>query len=145
MAVEPGTVERTPGGIGAGILANRCGAPRQHRNTLVFLAADREAMEGMKQETRRFMAWKFVVRDQEALNLDAHQRREAAEGEKASDQHVRVRFDEAWRWLLVPSQPVADGSVGDLEWETTQAAGNGVSVVVRASRRMRESEHLIVR
>ena len=131
-------------GVAADILANHGGAPRQHRNTLVFLAADREAMEDMKQETRRFLAWKSVVRDQEALNLDAHQRREAAEGEKASDQNVRVRFDEAWRWLLVPSQPVADGSVGDLEWETTQATGNGVSVVARASRRMRASEHLIV-
>ena len=131
--------------VAADILANRGGAPRQHRNTLVFLAADREAMEGMKQETRRFLAWKSVVRDQEALNLDAHQRREAAEGEKASDQNVRVRFDEAWRWLLVPSQPVADGSVGDLEWEAIQATGNGVSVVARASRRMRASEHLIVR
>ena len=127
------------------ILANRGAAPRQHRNALVFLAADREATSGLKQEVRRFLAWKSVVRDHEALNLDAHQRREAADGEKASDRNVGVRFDEAWRWLLVPAQAVVDGDVGDLEWETARAAGNGESIVARASRRMRASEHLIVR
>ena len=127
------------------ILANRGSAPRQHRNALVFLAADREGMDGLKQEVRRFLAWKSVVRDHDALNLDAHQRREAADGEKTSDQNVGVRFDEAWRWLLVPVQAVADGDVGDLEWETAQAAGNGESVAARASRRVRASEHLIVR
>ena len=127
------------------ILANRGGAPRQHRNALVFLAPDHEAMEGLKQEVRRFLAWQSVVRDQEALNLDAHQRREAADGEKTSNQNVGVRFNEAWRWVLVPTQPVANGDVGDLEWEVVQAAGNGESVVARVSRRMRTSEHLIVK
>ena len=125
------------------LLANRGGAPRQHRNALVFLAADREAMEGLKQEVRRCLAWQSVVRDHEALNLDAHQRREAADGEKTSDQNVRIRFDETWRWLLVPTQPVADGKVGPLEWEVVQATGNGDSIAARASRRMRASEHLI--
>ena len=47
--------------------------------------------------------------------------------------------------MLVPTQPVANGGVGDLEWEIVQAAGNGESVVARVSRRMRTSEHLIVR
>ena len=126
------------------ILANRGAAPRQHRNTLVFLAADREAMEGLRQEARRFLAWQSVVRDHEALNLDAHQRREASDGEKTSDRNVRIQFGEAWRWLLVPAQPVANGDVGDLEWEISRAAGTE-SVVTRASQRMRSAEHIIVK
>ena len=127
------------------ILANRGSAPRQHRNTLVFLAADEEGMEGLKQEVRRFLAWKSVVRDHEVLNLDAHQRREAAEGEKTTDQNVGVRFNEAWKWALVPTQPVANGNVGDPEWELVQATGNGDPPAARVSRRMRSSEHLIVK
>src|SRR5690606_34403802 len=78
----------------ADILANRGGSPRQQRNMLAFLAPDREVMEGLKQEARRFLAWQSVVRDHEALNLDAYQRREAGEGEKDSDKTVQLRFNE---------------------------------------------------
>ena len=126
-------------------LANRGGSPRQNRNTLGFLAPDREVMEGLKQEARRFLAWQSVVRDHEALNLDAHQRREASEGEKDSDKTVQLRFNEAYRWLLVPTQHVTDGNVAPLEWDVAQATGEGESIVARASRRMRGSEHLIVK
>ena len=126
-------------------LANRGASSRQNRNTLGFLAPDREVMEGLKQEARRFLAWQSVVRDHDALNLDAYQRREASEGEKDSDKTVRLRLNEAYRWLLVPTQHVANANVGSLEWDVARATGNGDSIVARASRRMRGSEHLIVK
>ena len=125
-------------------LTNRGGTPRQNRNMLGFLAPDREITEGLNQEVCRFLAWKSVVRDRDALNLDTHQRREAEEGERDSNNTVQLRFNEAYRWLLVPTQQVSNGVVGSLEWDVTRATGNGVSIVVRASRRMRGSEHLIV-
>ena len=127
------------------LLAERGPAPRQHRNMLVMLAADREAMDGLRQAVRRFLAWEFVLREWEALNLDAHQRREAAEGVKASDRDVGIRFDEAWRWLLAPIQTVADGDVGELEWEISRTTGNGGSAVNGALRRFAASEQLIAR
>ena len=151
VVLQPGSTHRSKEADSAAlmaaddILANRGTVPRQNWNTLLFLAADRDAMEGMREEARRFLAWQSVVRDHEALNLDAHQRREAADGEKTSDRNVWVQFDEAWRWLLVPGQPVANGDVGNLEWEIIRAAGSGDSVVTRASRRVRDGEHLIVR
>ena len=126
-------------------LTNRGAGPRQNRNTLGFLAPDREVMEGLKQEARRFLAWQSVVRDRDALNLDTHQRREAEEGEKDSDKTVQLRFNEAYRWLLVPTQHVANGDVGSLEWDVAKATGNGASIVARASQRMRASEHLIAK
>ncbi len=124
------------------LLSDRGSNPRQHQNMLAFLAADRDAMEGLVQETRRFLAWRSVVRDHEALNLDAHQRREAAEGERASNDTVRARLNEAWRWLLVPVQRVTETGVSGLEWEVMQVGG-GDSILGRASERMRSSEHLI--
>ena len=127
------------------VLANRGTALRRHRNALIFLAADGEAMDGLRQEARRCLAWQSVIRDHEALNLDSHQRREAADGKKTSDLNVQVQFDEAWRWLLVPVQPVANGDVGKMEWDIVRAAGNGESVVARASRHARAAEHVIVR
>ena len=125
-------------------LTHRGGNLRQNRNMLGFLAPDREAMEGLKRESRRFLAWQSVVQDRDALNLDAHQRREAEEGAKDSDNTVRLQFNEAYRWLLVPTQQASNGREEPLEWDVTRAAGNGVSIVVRASRRMRSNEHLIV-
>ena len=125
------------------LLADRGASPRRRQNMLAFLAPDREAMEGLAQETRRFLAWKSVVRDREALNLDTHQRREAAEGEKASDGTVRLRLDEAWRWLLVPIQHVLPEGVGGLVWEAMPLAGGGDPIAVRAWQRMRSSEHVI--
>ena len=125
------------------LLSDRGHSPRQHQNMLAFLAPDRDAMEGLVQETRRFLAWRSVVRDHEVLNLNAHQRREAAGGEKESNDTVRLRLNEAWRWLLVPVQHISDTGVGGLQWEIMQVAGGGNSIVTRASQRMRSSEHVI--
>ena len=127
------------------LLFGRGKGPRQHQNMLAFLAPDREVMEGLEQEARRLLAWRSVVRDHEALNLDAHQRREAADGEKASDETVRLRVNEAWRWLLVPVQHASAEGVSGLQWDVAQIAAGGDSVATRVSRRMRSSEQLIVR
>ena len=125
------------------LLADRGSSPRRRQNMLAFLAPDREAMEGLAQEARRFLAWKSVVRDREALNLDTHQRREAAGGEKASDGTMRLRLNEAWRWLLVPVQHVLPDGVGGLVWEAMPLAGGADALAVRAWERMRSSEHVI--
>jgi predicted AAA+ superfamily ATPase len=127
------------------VLTNRGSGPRQNRNMLTFLAPDREVMEGLKHEVRRFLAWQSVVRDQATLNLDEHQRREAAEGEKDSDKAVQLRLSEAYRWLLIPTQHLTTGGAGSLEWEIIHATGDGDSIVARASRRLRSSEHLVVK
>ena len=126
------------------LLSGRGKGPRQHQDMLAFLAPDREVTEGLEQEARRFLAWRSVVRDHEALNLDAHQRREAADGEKASDETVRLRLSEAWRWLLVPVQHASVEGVSGLDWDVAQVAGGGDAIVARVSQRMRSSEHLIV-
>ena len=125
------------------LLADRGSSPRRRQNMLAFLAPDREAVEGLAQEARRFLAWKSVVRDREALNLDTHQRREAAGGEKASDGTMRLRLNEAWRWLLVPVQHVLPDGVGGLVWEAMPLAGGADALAVRAWERMRSSEHVI--
>ncbi len=127
------------------ILTERGSALRRHRNMLVMLAADREAMDGVRQAVRRFLAWQSVVHDKEALNLDAHQRREAADGERTSDRDVGIHFNEAWCWLLAPTQTVTEGEVGELEWEIARTTGNGGSTVTGAMRRFVANEQLIAR
>jgi len=123
------------------ILENRGGTPRNFRNMLAFIAPDREVIPGLEQETRRYLAWKSVNDDAEALNLDAHQRKQAAENETRSDGTVNLRINEAYCWLLVPTQE----GVGPIEWEVTRISGGSESYVIRAAKRLRSSEQLIVK
>ncbi len=123
------------------ILNNRGASPRNFRNTLAFVAPEKEVILGLEQETRRYMAWKSVLDDAEALNLDAHQRKLAKENSDRSDKTVDLRINEAYCWLLVPTQE----GTGPVEWEATRISGGNDSYVVRASRRMKSSEQLITK
>lgn len=123
------------------ILNNRGGSPRIYRNTLAFVAPDRDLMESLKSETRRYLAWKSVLEDAEALNLDAHQRNQAEENTKRSGETVALRIKEAYCWLLVPTQ---DGSA-PLTWESTRIGGGADNAVVKAAKKMRSAEQLITK
>jgi len=119
------------------ILENRGSIPRQFRNTLVFVAAD-EDVGNLADEVKRYLAWKSIVNDHEALNLDAHQRRQAAENVKRSDETVNVRLQEAYQWLIVPIQE----GTGPVEFEVTRIPGSE-SLISRASKKVVSSEQLI--
>jgi predicted AAA+ superfamily ATPase len=123
------------------ILEYRGNSPRQHRNTLVFVAADSDGMEGLDQEVRRFLAWTSVVKDSDVLNLDAHQRKQAADAEKRSDETVRLRLQEAYSWMLVPAQDPA----GPWQWETSLIQGGDTSCVVRAANKLQGSDQLVTK
>ncbi|MTI83942.1 MAG: ATP-binding protein [Firmicutes bacterium] len=123
------------------ILETRGTAPRIYRNMLAFVAPDKDVLPSLESETRKFLAWKSVVDDAEALNLDAHQRRQATESLKRSTETVDLRMKEAYCWLLVPTQ---DGA-NPVEWETTRISGGAESHIKKASGKMKSSEQLIVR
>src|SRR5262249_20085689 len=86
-------------------------------------------------------AWKSVVEDVDALNLDAHQRRLATESRSRSDETVQVRLHEAYCWLLVPSQE----GTGPIVWEATRIAGGNETFITKASKKLRTAEQLITR
>jgi predicted AAA+ superfamily ATPase len=123
------------------ILNNRGNSPRNYRNMLAFVAPEKEVVPGLEQEARRYLAWKSVLDDAEALNLDAHQRKQAKENADRSDKTVDLRINEAYCWLLVPTQE----GTGPVEWEATRITGGNDSYVVRAARRMKSSEQLITK
>jgi hypothetical protein len=123
------------------VLDKRGNSPRTHRNMLLFVAADAEQVNALEQETRRFLAWKSIVKDADLLNLDARQRREAAkgdalnldayqlreaeQGEERSNETVSARLNEAYCWLLVPTQEGTDA----MKWEATRIAGGQESPI----------------
>ena len=98
---EPGSAAET---AARAILESRGNTPRLYRNTLVFLAADKVRLQDLDEAVRRFLAWKSILAEKEALNLDPHQVRQAETQKQAADGAVTARLPETYQWLLVPEQ-----------------------------------------
>lgn len=122
------------------LLELRSGGPRVHRNMLVFLAADSARVEELRDAARTWLAWESIHRDQDSLNLDTVARTQLAARRREWDEATGQRIGEAYQWLLTPT-----GTPGspEVRWETTRAAGSD-PLAVRASRRLRSEEGLIV-
>ncbi len=125
----------------AEVLEKRGNSPRQFRNMLVFVAAEEEYVTSLEQETRRYLAWKSVHDESDALNLDGHQRTLSRESCDRSNDTVNLRLNEAYCWLLVPTQE----GTAPLAWEATKISGGTENHVVKASKKLRSSEQLITR
>ena len=135
-AKEPGSAAET---AARAILESRGNTPRLYRNTLVFLAADKVRLQDFDEAVRRFLAWKSIVAEKEALNLDPHQLRQAETQKQAADGAVTARLPETYQWLLVPEQvnPQAPTS-----WQAIRLSGSD-ALAVRASKRLRSDELLV--
>ena len=121
------------------ILDKRGDIPRTYRNMLIFVASDTGEWEPLERETRRYLAWDSIVQEVEALNLDANQRREAALGKKQSDETVGMRLNEAYSWLLVPTQEGTD----PIKWEAIRISGADDNPVAKAVAKVRNDQQLL--
>jgi hypothetical protein len=121
------------------ILETRGNAPRLYRNTLVFLAADKLRLQDLDEAVRRYLAWRSILDEREALNLDPHQVRQAETQMQASDGTVTGRIPETYQWLLVPGQAKPDAA---MSWDVVRLTGTD-ALAVRASKRLRADELLL--
>lgn len=123
------------------ILENRGTIPRQYKNMIIFLAADQNVVDTLESDVRHYLAWKSVIDDQEALNLDAHQRRQADESVKNMDTTANIRLNEAYIWLLVPTQ---EGTKA-IKIEPIRITKGDGNFIARASKKVISEELLITR
>ena len=121
------------------ILDKRGDIPRSYRNMLIFVAPDIERWRSFESESRHYLAWGSIVEDADALNLDAHQRREAGRGKTRSNETVDMRLNETYCWLLVPTQE----GTNPIEWEATRMPGPQEDPVKKAVQKVRSDEQLI--
>jgi hypothetical protein len=123
------------------ILDLRGNTRRSYRNTLVFLAADRNRLEDLKQGVRQFLAWESIHQQSESLNLDAFQRNQAKTKRDEANKSVEARIPETYTWLLVPDQP--DPKKPDELQELKLQPQPQSSLAANASRRLKTEEMLI--
>ena len=120
------------------ILEQRGTGPRTYRNTLVFAAPDKARLQELEQAVRQYLAWRSIVAEQDALNLDTFQRNQAATKRDQADETVATRIRETYHWLLVPTQQPQ----GELAWQEVKVPVAPEPLAVRASRKLRDEEHL---
>ncbi len=106
-------------------------SPRYHKNTLLFLAPDKAKIENLEQNVAQYLAWKSIVNDKAALNLDVFQSNQATTKLNQSNQNVDGVLRETYQWLLIPIQPDAQGSI---EWKETRLQGQDTPIM-QASRK----------
>lgn len=122
------------------VLDERAGGPRLNRNMLVFLAPDTARLEELRDAAGRYLAWKSIQRDQEALNLDTVQRSQVGTQLDEWDDATKQRIGEAYQWVLVPTAAPGEPEV---RWEANRAGGSD-ALAARVSKRLRSDDSLIV-
>ncbi|UIE39770.1 Swt1 family HEPN domain-containing protein [Leptodesmis sichuanensis] len=112
-------------------LNHKGSGPRYYKNTLLFLAPDKAKLENLERNTAQYLAWKAIVDEKDALNLDVFQSNQATTKLKQSNQDVDAILRDTYQWLLIPEQPDAQGGI---EWKETRLQGQD-SPILQASRK----------
>jgi predicted AAA+ superfamily ATPase len=120
-------------------LDTRGTSPRDYRNTLVFLAADKQRLDELCDAVRKLLAWQSISRERTQLNLDAFQENQAKTQTTNADETIKKRIPETFCWLLVPGQPDPKGAA---EWEESRLQGDD-ALAVRASRKLKNDMALV--
>lgn len=77
---------------------------RAHRNTLVFLTADKNELELLEGATRSYLGWKKVQATSDTLNLSVQQRKQTDEQVNRYNETVTDRIRNTYSWAMYPEQ-----------------------------------------
>ncbi len=126
------------------ILSNRGTQPRLRQNRLVYLAAEYETVNRLKDQARTYLAWQSIVTDVERmlLNLGTFQANQAKEDRENNLKSLRRMIMESYRHLVVPLQEkTRDGSM-KLTWESVQIPMASTNVMQSIENKLVEEEWL---
>ena len=120
------------------ILEQRGNSPRLYRNTLVFLAPDRSALSDFVPEVCKYLAWRSIAEEWEALSLSPHQKKQAETQRNNSERTLLGRMPSVYQWLLYPKQDKPQESI---YWEFHKLTGND-PLAVRAAKKLQIKDDL---
>ena len=121
------------------ILTQREAGPRVNPNLVVFLAAAANRLAELRAATRVYLAWKSIVGDQ-AMNLTAHQQRQADTKLAETSQQVDSLIAEMFTLALTPSRQPGQR---DIQWHTTRVTAAVGDLAQRTSQKLVSEEKLI--
>jgi len=95
----------------AELLAKRGNAPRLYQNALVFLVPEKNRLQELDEQGRRYLAWKSIVDEKETLNLTPHLLNQATTQLRTAESGLEGRIPEVYKMMLVPSQATPQEAV----------------------------------
>ncbi|MCE5361347.1 MAG: ATP-binding protein, partial [Acidithiobacillus sp.] len=128
------------------ILKNRGDQPRFKQNRLLFLAADYDSVNRLKDQVRSMLAWQSIVSDikELRLNLDQFQSRQASQSAEDANEALRRMIRETYKWLIAPMQEARPGKgLSEIQWEPFQINPSAPNLSQEIERVLKENELLI--
>jgi uncharacterized protein len=130
----------------AEVLKSRGDQPRTKQNRLLFLVADNDSVQRMKDQAKAMLAWQSIVEDikELKLNLDQFQSRQATKSLDDAQDTLKRMIRETYKWLLAPMQEVKNGKgPSDIQWEPFQTNPGAQHFGQEIERALKENELLI--
>lgn len=101
----------------AEILDKRGNVPRNHKNTLLFMAAESKKLEILKNLVREYMAWREVLNETEEKNLDTLQIKDATGNLKLAEENFVMKLSQAYSQIFAPK---SDTNLQNLDWQVEE-------------------------
>lgn len=130
----------------AEILKHRGDQPRFKQNRLIFLAADFDSVNRLKDQVRSTLAWQSIVSDikEMKLNLDQYQSRQASASLDDANDALRRMVRETYKWLIAPMQEAKPGKgLSEIQWEHFPVNAGASNLSQEIERVLKENELLI--
>lgn len=127
-------------------LKTRGEQPRFKQNRLIFLAADFDSVNRLKDQVRSMLAWQSIVGDikEMKLNLDQFQARQANASLDDANEALRRMVRETYKWMLAPMQEGRPGGgLSDIQWEHFALNPGAANWSQEMERVLKENELLI--
>lgn len=122
------------------ILSTKGSSQRLYRNTIIFLAPDKTRLIELKQAVRLYLAWKSIVDDKMALNLDAYQSEQAEGKRKSGLDTIKLRLPETFVWILTPYQELGSSEV---QWDESKMNGSNQEAYINRVMKKLTSQSLL--
>jgi len=126
------------------ILRFRGDQPRQKQNRLIFLAADYDVANRLRDNARTFLAWQSIITDinNEKLNLDLFQVKEAKRYKESTEKSLLQMVRETYKWLICPVEHIIKDKP-EMVWEAVAVSSTAQSLIQEIEHRLKEEEWLI--
>lgn len=130
----------------AEILKTRGDQPRFKQNRLIFLAADFDSVNRLRDQVRSTLAWQSIVSDikEMKLNLDQFQSRQASASLEDANDALRRMIRETYKWMIAPMQEAKPGKgLSEIQWEHFPVNPGAPNLSQEIERVLKENELLI--
>lgn len=128
------------------ILRKRGDQPRFKQNRLIFVAAEYDSVNRLKDHVRSQLAWRSIIGDYKdnRIVLDNLMARQAQASLEQAEETVRRMIRETYKWLLAPMQEARPGKgLSEVMWESFPLNPGAQNWSQEIERVLKENELLI--